>query len=49
VQRPLVGALLTATPFAVPHTPFTGWGCCCACAGQRTMSEMRRANTVPRI
>ena len=25
VQSPLVGAVLTATPFAGPHTPFTGW------------------------
>jgi hypothetical protein len=24
VQSPLVGAVLTATPFAGPHTPFTG-------------------------
>ena len=26
VQSPLVGAVLTATPFAGPHAPFTGGG-----------------------
>ena len=30
VHRPLVGAVLTATPFAGPHAPFTGVAASCA-------------------
>jgi hypothetical protein len=46
LQRLVVGAVVTATPAAVPHEPFMRH---CACAGPKTINERRTANTVWRI
>jgi hypothetical protein len=49
LQRLVVGALVRLVPFEESHTPVTRLGCFCACAGPKTMNEMRRVNTAPRI
>jgi hypothetical protein len=50
LQRLADGAVVTPTPAAAPHNPFTRWegGFFCAWAGPETMNERRKANTARR-
>jgi hypothetical protein len=50
LQRLAVGAVVTPTPAATPHKPYTRWEGerSCASAGPKTMNERRKANTAQR-